>query len=400
LAGLALLFTDHSTPTNAGAYGPARGEFDEVMEPVTNVLSAPVRWIGAAGDWAGGYFFAVTENRELKRQVADLKRWRDAAVALKNENLRYEALLKLRTEPPIPMVAARAVSDSRGPFSDARLLDVGSDAGVKLGNPAMSEDGVLGRIVGVTKNVSRLLLLTDVESRTPVLIDRTNARAILTGDGGPNPKLEFVRGLNSVQDGDTVLTSGDGGLYPRGLPVGVAAKDFRGVWRVRLYADRTAIDYVRILLFDDFASKVNQADLADNALPPLPPSESAELAAAKAAAARPPSPPAAPAPPSGQAPPAAMSPAPAPQVSAAAAAPDAGAPAKGPSPALSPNPKARGPSLTKGSRPRPNDAAGPAASLAPASFPKTRAGASPEADALVLGRNSGPRPAGLLGRLG
>ncbi len=286
VVALGLVLTDHRTSATKG-YGVARGEFDEVMEPVTNLLSAPARWFSSAGEVSGGYFFAVQQNRDLKKQVAELQRWRDAAIALKNLNLRYESLLKLRTEPPIPMVTARVVSDARGPFSDARLADAGTDDGVKIGNPAMSEDGVVGRVIGVTKNASRILLLTDVESRTPVLIDRTNARAILTGDGGPNPKLEFVRGLNSVKDGDMVLTSGDGGLYPRGLPVGVAAKDYRGVWRVRLYSDRAAIDFVRILVFDDFAQMVSQAALAQSAMPALTPEEQAQLDAARAAAAKP-----------------------------------------------------------------------------------------------------------------
>ncbi len=284
---LGLLFTDHRVGPNGGSYAAARGEFDEVMEPIAQVVSAPAHWLSDLGDASSGYFFAAAQNRALRRQVADLERWRDAAIALKNLNLRYESLLKLRTEPPIPMVSARVVSDARGPFSHARLADAGSSAGVKIGNPAMSEDGVVGRVVGVTKDASRILLLTDVESRTPVLIDRTNARAILTGDGGPNPKLEFLRGLNAVKDGDMVLTSGDGGLYPRGLPVGVAAKDFRGVWRVRLYSDRAAIDFVRILVFDDFSQMVNQAELAASSLPPLTPEEQAQLNAAKAAATKP-----------------------------------------------------------------------------------------------------------------
>ena len=292
VAALALVLTDHRG-RNEGVYGAARGEFDEAMEPVTNVVSAPFRWIGAGGNYVGGYFFAMHENQVLHKQVQELQRWRDAAVALKNLNLRYEALLKLRTEPPINMVTARVVSDARGPFSDARLADAGAVAGVKVGNPAMSEDGVIGRVIGVAPNASRILLLTDVSSRTPVLIDRSNARAILTGDGGPNPKLEYVRGADPVKDNDVVLTSGDGGLYPRGLPVGVAAKDYRGVWRVRLYSDRAGVDFVRILLFDDFAQSVDQAALTASAttLPPLTPDEQQQLDAARAAAAKPPPPP-------------------------------------------------------------------------------------------------------------
>ena len=81
------------------------------------------------------------------------------------------------------MATARTISDARGPFKNARLLDIGSNKGVQVGNPVVNEHGLVGRIFGVTGGVSRMVLLTDVASRTPVLIDRTDARAILTGDG-------------------------------------------------------------------------------------------------------------------------------------------------------------------------------------------------------------------------
>ena len=134
-----------------------------------------------------------------------------------------------------------------------------------------------------------MLLLTDVASRTPVLIDRTDARAMLTGDGSGNPRLEFVRGQDSVQAGDRILTSGDGGGFPRGLPIGVAAKGIDGSWRVKLFSDRGAVDYVRVLLFQDFGQLVtpealNAPPLAGLAAAPAPTAEAA--AAVRDAAAR------------------------------------------------------------------------------------------------------------------
>ena len=279
---LALLLIDRPTPTNADAYGAPRTQFDRAIEPISAVLAAPVRWVREGTGFVGGYFFAVSENRRLRQRVAELQRWRDAAIALKNINTRYEALLSLRTEPPIPMVSARVVADVRGPFSNARLADAGEERGIKVGNPVLSERGVVGRIVGVTRGASRVLLLTDVDSRTPVLIDRTNARAMLTGDGGMTPRLDYVRGQDSVRDGDLILTSGDGGVFPRGLPVGVARKDRRGGWRAQLFADQSAIDYVRILVFDDFSQMVDQAALARAPVPPLSPAERAAVEAAAA----------------------------------------------------------------------------------------------------------------------
>src|SRR5579875_3183087 len=257
LAAVVILIADKHN--SAGNDGAVRRGFDSVMAPANGVLETPVRWAGDAVNYVGGYFFAVSENRHLHAQLRDMERWRDAAIALKNVNDRYEALLKLRTEPEFPMVTGRAVLDSRGPFANARLIDVGSEAGVKVGNPALADHGLIGRVVGTTATVSRVLLLTDVESRTPVLVDRTNARAILTGDGGRFPKLEYLRGADPVKTGDLVLSSGDGGVFPRGLPVGVAVKDLKGSWRVRLFSDSGPIDFVRVLLFQDFSDAVDPA---------------------------------------------------------------------------------------------------------------------------------------------
>lgn len=247
-----MLLGDKRETFGPEAWSDARAGFDRGAAAAGHVVSAPVRWTGSGFGFVGGYFNAVNENRRLKREVRTLRRWHDVAIALKDRNERYETLLRLRTDPEAPMVAAQVVSDSRGPYANARLANAGREKGVKVGHPVMSEHGLVGRVVGVAHQVSRVLMLTDPASRTPVMVDRTNARAILTGDGGPNPRLEFLRGADPVRNGDPILTSGDGGVFPRGLPVGVAVKGLDGVWRARLYSDRAPIDFVRVLLFDDF----------------------------------------------------------------------------------------------------------------------------------------------------
>jgi rod shape-determining protein MreC len=215
--------------------------------------------------------------------------WRDDALALKNLNARYEQLLGLQTEPPIAMTAGRAITDARGPFARSRLLNVGAGKGVRVGNPVLSEHGLVGRISGVSGAHSRMVLLTDVASRIPVMVERTDARAMLTGDGSRSPRLDYVRGQGSVQEGDRILTSGDGGGFPRGLPVGVVAKGVDGSWRVKLYSDRTAIDYVRVLLFQDFSQLADQNALNAAPLASLntaPPPNAAQAAAIQDVATR------------------------------------------------------------------------------------------------------------------
>lgn len=272
---VAILLSDRRETLKEEAYGVTRQVGDAVAAPVSGVVAAPGRWGGQGLDALRGYFFAVSENRRLKAELKEARQWRDVAMALRDTNDRYRALLGLKTEPPIPMVAARTVSDSRGPFANSRLANAGKEKGVEAGNPVMSENGLVGRIIGVTKGASRILLLTDVASRTPVMIDRTNARAILTGDGGPNPKLDYLRGKDPVRQGDRVMTSGDGGVLPRGLPVGVAVKGLDGRWRVVLASDAAPIDFVQILLFKDFTQLSDSAKAELDRMDPLPPSAGA-----------------------------------------------------------------------------------------------------------------------------
>jgi rod shape-determining protein MreC len=372
VVAVAFLATDRRGEFQAEAYGASRKAADAVSAPVVSVLAGPIRWTGAAVNYVRGYFFAISENRRLKAELQEARQWRDAALALKHTNERYRVILGLRTDPPIPMVSGRVLTDARGPFAHTRLVDVGKEKGVKPGYPAMSENGLVGRVIGVANGASRILLLTDVASRTPVMIDRTNARAIMAGDGGPNPRLDYLRGANPVKDGDRVVTSGDGGVLPRGLPVGTAAKGLDGRWRIVLASDSAPIDYVRILKFEDFSQLVNYRDLEAMPVPPpaAPRTETVGVTPAPAAAAtgapttpRPPAAPAGAAPPAAAARPLAASPTP-------AARPTSSAPTARP-PAASPAPMVR-PTPTTPAAPR---TPAPAATSPPAAPPP--AGAQP-----------------------
>jgi rod shape-determining protein MreC len=269
VVAVALLLADRRETVQSQAYGVTREAVDKVAAPVGGVVAAPGRWGGEIVAYIRSYFFVASENRRLKAELVEARQWRDTALKEQDQNDRFRSILGLKVDPPIPMVTARVITESRGPFANTRLADAGSEKQIVVGNPVMSENGLIGRVVGVGGGVSRVLLLTDVESKTPVMIDRTNARAILTGDGGPNPKLAYLRGREPVKAGDRVVTSGDGGVLPRGLPVGVAVQGLGGEWRVSLDSDRAPIDYVRILLFKDFSQLNGLKALQAGPMPPV-----------------------------------------------------------------------------------------------------------------------------------
>ena len=277
--GAALLFLgDRREEVEPGSFANRAG-FDGVASLPDKALALPVHAVGDGTNWLDDYLFAVRENRVLKRKVAELSQYRDLYTEEKDINARYEKLLNLRTEPAVEAVTARSVAVSRGPFANNRLINAGSSKRITFGNPVITEHGLVGRVIGVSPDVSRVLMVTDVTSNVPVMILRSDARAMMRGDGGGYPRLEFVRGKDSVKVGDQILSSGDGGIYPRGLPVGEAVKGVvDGVWRVRLYANRSSIDFVKVLLFKDFSQLPNADTLLrtpaiSDVLPPpaLPP---------------------------------------------------------------------------------------------------------------------------------
>ncbi|MFT4091383.1 MAG: rod shape-determining protein MreC [Asticcacaulis sp.] len=273
VVGVLLFLGDRRADIAESDYGN-RAAFDTVAGPANNLLSTPAHWVGGIAGWFDDYLFAVSENRRLRKEVAELSQFKNDYLQSKELNRRYETLLQLRTDPQVAMVTARSVSVSRGPFNNARLINAGREDGVKFGHPVINEQGLIGRVVGTSGQVSRVLNVTDVVSRVPVVISRTDARAIMAGDGGGYPRLEFVRGKDAVKKGDQVLTSGDGGVFPRGLPIGEVVASVDGVWRINLYTNRGPIDMVKVLKYDDFSNLpdytiLNTPSVTD-VLPPPP----------------------------------------------------------------------------------------------------------------------------------
>src|SRR5690606_34194086 len=115
------------------------------------------------------------------------------------------------------------IADTRGPFVRSVLVNAGAAQGVKTGYAAVNGDGLVGRTILVGEQASRVILLNDLNSRTPVLVGPSAVRAVLAGDNSAEPLLEFVPEGAGLFVGDEVVTSGDEGLLPRGLRIGVVS---------------------------------------------------------------------------------------------------------------------------------------------------------------------------------
>jgi rod shape-determining protein MreC len=234
----------------ASIFDTARAKLSDITAPALLEVRAP---LVALENWVvglGTLFSVYRENLELKRENAELRRWQDVALSLENRVRRYEQLLNAVPEEVMPAITARVIGESNRPFVKTMILNAGTEHGVRKGQAVADDRGLIGRIYLTGERTSWVILLTDLSSRVPVVIESSQRRAILAGDNSPMPELDLdLAGGTATPEtaapGDRVLSTGDGGLLPAGVPVGVVVKDGYDL-RVALFAG-SAGDYVRIL---------------------------------------------------------------------------------------------------------------------------------------------------------
>jgi rod shape-determining protein MreC len=224
-----------------------RADLIDRVVPRLEVLSVPLRRMGEMVEDFQSYQRLHEQNRDLRRELQQMKAWREAAVQLEQQNAKLLALNNVRLDPKLTSVSGVVIADSGSPFRQSVLLNVGARDGIVEGWATMDGLGLVGRISGVGDNTSRVLLLTDASSRIPVTIQPSGQRAMLMGDNTPAPSLGFLEDPDLIQPGDRVVSSGDGGLFPAGLLVGEVAQGPDARLRVRLAADYQRLEFLRVL---------------------------------------------------------------------------------------------------------------------------------------------------------
>ena len=243
--------------------------FDWAMAPVTGIVNL-------LSDFQS-YQRLAQQNSDLRRELQDMKSWREAAIQLDQENARLRELINVQLDPQLTRITGVVVADSGSPFRQSVLLNVGSKDGILDGWPAMDGIGLVGRISGVGEETSRVILVTDTSSNIPVTIQPSGQRAILAGDNTINPVLQFIEDPDLVKPGDRVVTSGDGGVFPADLLVGQLARGTDGRLRTRLSADLERLEFLRVLRSQPTARIEEAGTLLAPVIPPeLPLEEVAE----------------------------------------------------------------------------------------------------------------------------
>lgn len=239
--------------------------------PSFSWLMLPVTRITVMAEGFQSYVRIYEQNQELRRELQQMKAWKEAALQLEQKNAKLLDLNQVRLDPSLTHVTGVVLADSGSPFRQSVLLNVGARDGIMDGWAVMDGLGLVGRISGVGQTTSRVILLTDSNSRIPVTIEPSGQHALLQGDNTAIPPIDFVENPDLVRPGDQVVSSGDGGVFPAGLLVGQVAEGPDRRLKVRLAADYERLDFLRVLRSHAAEHVVDPGSLIAPPVPPQPP---------------------------------------------------------------------------------------------------------------------------------
>jgi rod shape-determining protein MreC len=226
-----------------------RVEAADLVAPVLAVMTRPVAageaLVERVSDMAGLY----AENERLHDENATLLQWQQAARRLETENQALRDLTKYQPGGSVWYITGRVIGTAGGAYSRSLLIDRGAADGIAKGQAATSGVGLVGRMAEVGERSARVLLITDLNSRIPVTLQDSHERGILAGDNGPLPQLIYLAPNAKPVVGERVVTSGEGGVFPPGIPVGAIYSVSGQAVRVMPSADLSVIEYVRVMDF-------------------------------------------------------------------------------------------------------------------------------------------------------
>lgn len=215
--------------------------------PSSEWIMAPLtRTVNVIQDFQS-YQSLYDQNQQLRRELQQMKSWKEAALQLEQENARLLDLNKLQLDAQLTWISGIVRADSGSPFRQSVLLNVGGQDGIQNGWAAMDGLGLVGRIAGVGEKTSRVILLTDPYSQIPAVIQLSRENALVVGDNTSDPLVDFIDNADLVRAGDRIVTSGNGGVLPPGLLIGQLVVDPNGRLRARLSADYERLEYLRVL---------------------------------------------------------------------------------------------------------------------------------------------------------
>ena len=213
------------------------------------VVSVPSRSFSNITNFVSNHINIYSKYSQLKKENDELKNNISKSDFLELENTQLRKLIEEQVSSPSNLVSARVMLDKQSPYLNSFIINVGSNKDIKNGMTALDGKNFVGRIVDVNFFSSRVLLVSDLNSKIPVITEPSAYHAILSGHGKNEPTLEYLPENNNIQNGDKVYTSGKGGIFSPGVPIGeVKIED--NIIKVLLFSELNQISFINIDLED------------------------------------------------------------------------------------------------------------------------------------------------------
>jgi len=215
------------------------------------IISAPGKGFNVLSGNINEHVNLYKDYKKLKLENDELKNDISKSDFLELENAQLRKLIEEQTSSVSDLANARVILDKKSPYLYSFIINVGNNKGVKNGMAVLEGKNFIGRIVDVNFFSSRVLLVSDLNSKIPVITEPSGTHGILSGKGKKKPTIEYLPKNHSLKNGDKVYTSGKEGLFSPGIPIG-EVKNLNGNVIVELFSDHAQTTFVNIMLGDSF----------------------------------------------------------------------------------------------------------------------------------------------------
>jgi rod shape-determining protein MreC len=244
LAAIAMMILNRTAPDTAKQL---RSNATDWASPLLDVVTAPVRGLSSAWDWTASFFTRAATFRTLQSENIQLKLERERARELSVQHAQLRQLLKVSEPTSGTVRVARIVGASAGSYLQSAIITAGNHQGVKPNQPIRDAEGIVGQVIEVGRWSSRVLLITDSQSRIPVRSVRTSQLGYAAGQNASLLVVTMAEPGSDIASGDLFVTSGEGGIFPPGIPVGKIAAILKGEAQLTAAAQLRRLNYALIL---------------------------------------------------------------------------------------------------------------------------------------------------------
>lgn len=224
----------------------ASGVATDLVSPLIDVLVTPARMVAKGYDYFRDLKQIYQDNERLREENRRLLVLYNRFVALEIENKLLSDLLNYVTPPETGFVTARIIAEEGDAFSHSMIAYTG-DENIRKGQVALADKGVIGRVDKVGRNYVKIILITDINSKIPVMIEKSRVRGILSGDNTTLPKLIFTPLGADINVGDRIVTSGVAGVFPAGLPIGRVVSVNKNEIAVKPFSSLEQLEYIKLV---------------------------------------------------------------------------------------------------------------------------------------------------------